>query len=353
MITALKWFSGGLWPPFFVLLILSGCVDDDPSEPWISDSTLVVLNSIGETLSLVDLRDFSVFRDAVGTGRVPNAMVRWRDRLFVVNSGGDDITEYQIGDQLTVKGEIELAGVDRHLNPYHLAATDQYLWVSYLLADSVGRIDPVTHEETRYPVGHAPAGILVSGHHLFVANSNYDFAQATYQTGSVTVLDQSSGEWVSTLPAGVNPQKLSVKDNDEILVLCAGRHEQASEIYRYSLIDLSLLGVIQLETDLLDLAFTADNVCWIAAGGWSGGSSDLTGRVYGYDWPDLLDNSESPTPQYAIATHRGAMSLLPLTDTELLVATVGGGRVDLISGTGLLRSLVSGDGPLSLLLLTP
>lgn len=107
-------------------------------------------------------------------------------------------------------------------------ASGQKGYVSTLFDNSVLVVDLENHERTgtRIEVGNNPQQMVIVGDQLYVANSGFGYDQ------SVTVIDTSSDEVVTTLTVGAGPTRMEVDSENRIWVVANGRMAYDEEYNR-------------------------------------------------------------------------------------------------------------------------
>jgi hypothetical protein len=324
------------------LWFMTSCdTTEDPEFSYSPGDTLVVTLNSGqsETLSLINISDNDILQHAAGTGRVPNDMLFLRDTLYLLNSSQQSISIYSMRPEPVHLREIALGSQDVNLNPWNMATDGTWLWVSCFLQDQLLRVNPVSGQQQEYATGHAPEGVLCHAGLVIVTNSNYNFTSYSWGEGSITIRESVSGDLLTTVAVDLNPQRLLLTPAGNLGVMCTGDYTGSGSILELEWGSWNVIQRRELDSDPLDACFQGDTLL-VAIGGWDG-TGELPGMVCQMDW---TTGAWLYSPSEPLATHRGAMGLLPLR-SGFLVACYGSGLVDRFDGDGLMiESWAAGDG---------
>ena len=130
-----------------------------------------VVNTLGESLSIIDLQNQIVLQPPKPLGLFPNDIRLRNDKAYVINSGLNDIRIFDLNTQNSLGG-IDLGS---GTNPYRLDfVNDSIAAVSMWLVDSVYLVNTNSRQIIqRVRVGTSPEGIKYYQGKVFVANSGY------------------------------------------------------------------------------------------------------------------------------------------------------------------------------------
>ena len=178
--------------------------------------TLYVINTLGRTLSALDLENGTMTQDLVALGQMPSHILAREAELLVLNSSPAELTLFD-GLTLTVTGQVALP---EGSNPYQMAIHGDRILVTLLMADQVAVVDPVRREVLGLiPVGKAPQGILVTAERAWVANTG---GYPDYAGSSLSCIDLRRNEVFAELPLPANPQVVREGPDGRLYVLCSG-----------------------------------------------------------------------------------------------------------------------------------
>ncbi len=179
--------------------------------------TLYVENSLARTLSRLNLEDGTIRQNILELGQVPNQLLAYRERLFVLNSSPAEIMVID-ARSVTVESRIPLP---EGSNPYHMALVgSRRIYVTLLLANQVAVVDLEKQQTTRLiDVGTGPQGLMVDQHMVIVANTG---GYPTYAGSSVTFIDSRTDSVTTQLPVPANPQVVRSGPDFRYYVLCSG-----------------------------------------------------------------------------------------------------------------------------------
>ncbi|MGQ0721442.1 MAG: FlgD immunoglobulin-like domain containing protein [Candidatus Eiseniibacteriota bacterium] len=180
-----------------------------------------VLSANDAKVTRVDLDTGAVLPDVTTAGAFANRIERDADGRLgaIVSSGSDEVALFDFPTE-TVFGTVPLPAGS---NPWTAEIVGTRVFVTCLLTDTLYEIDATTLAVTdSAATGTAPEGIAVTGGHLYVANTGFDFGTFGYGPGTVTVLDLDDLSEVATVPVSVNPQDCLVASDGNVHVVCTG-----------------------------------------------------------------------------------------------------------------------------------
>ncbi|MEL6822506.1 MAG: FlgD immunoglobulin-like domain containing protein [Calditrichota bacterium] len=182
------------------------------------DLKALVLNTIGENVSEVNLTSGAVNSNATTAGLFTN-QIRVQDGIaYVVNSGLNEVQIFNPQDYTSL-GTID---VGNSTNPWAIEfLTGNEAAVSLLLTDQVAIVDIATQQViTNISVGNGPEGMIFRDGMLYVANSGFN--GTGYDPGTVSVIDVASRIVVDTIDVNINPQALGFDSQGRLIVCTTG-----------------------------------------------------------------------------------------------------------------------------------
>lgn len=158
-------------------------------------------------------------REVAVTGSALNSMRRDGDEIFVVESGDNTVSRFDVQT-----GRYDpLVDVGNERGPWDLFVTADELWITNYIASSVTVADRASGEVIDEIVGEeldGPAGVAVLDDVVYVGNTEYHGEE--YGPGSIAVLDRASHEVLGVVAAQrQNPQSLDVV-GDRVVVVDSG-----------------------------------------------------------------------------------------------------------------------------------
>lgn len=263
----------------FLTIILISC-DDSTNNPPIENvgKTLYALNGSAETLSKINMKDSSVTKDIVITGLIPNRVRIFDERIYIVSSGEDNIKVIDPEDDTTV---LETIGLNSGSNPWDIAfANTTKAYVSNLETNTVSVIDLYTNTVVKdINVGQKPEGIIYQDGKIYVTNTGYTGWGQPYSNPSVSVIDVTTDEVISTISTPINPQDLVFAPDGKLHVVCTGDYGAA--VGKIAIIDIntsSMVDSVIIGGSPGDIAITKDGIGYCAA--WGDG---INGYLYSYN----------------------------------------------------------------------
>jgi len=314
-----------------------------------SDPTAYVVNNLGETLSKINLKTDAVVNDILPLGRAPgsapNQIVIRGTLAYVVNSLTSEIQIIDLKTESTA-GYIDM-GEGR--NPFWMAFSDpdtQYAWVTCSMVDSLFKVDLKNKNLIAgYPIGVWPEGILILDSLAYVCIAAFDILTYTYGQGKVVIFDTRTNSIIKELNAGTNPQYITLDNQGEIYVSCTGDYWSTWGIV-YS-IDPALNEIkdsIPIGGSPGQIAVSADDVGWLAAGGWG-----TEGLIFLFDSraDTLIMGGDDPLQ---VPGDAGIISLVDFQDSTVLACAFQADELIKVdsSSVSVLKSYLVGDGPIHL-----
>jgi hypothetical protein len=290
------------------------------------------VNTLGESLSKINLENHSVTANAATLGLFTNQVVVRGEKAYVVNSG---VNEIQVIDLATLNtsGNID-AG--QGTNPWAMEfINDTLAAVSLLFTNQVVFINVNTGEIVKtVTVGIGPEGLLYYNGKVYVANSGFVFPG--FEPGVVSVINMNDFS-VSEIPVGVNPQALEVDSQGNIIVACTGNYADIGG--ELDIIDSSADTVLHAESINASITFVAVNSAdkaYLATYGSGVLVYDLPSRQLELDESNALP---------------GGPGLAIDFQNNVYISDFGADTVRVFSPShNLLNAYLVGDGPISIAL---
>jgi len=330
---------------FAAITLISGCEGDSsagPGEQYASISAWVV-NSLGQTLSKLNLETGQVTNNIVETGEGANEILIEGDKAYVVNSLENN---FQIIDLITGQtiGTIEIL---QGVNPYYAALEGtERAFVSNLLSGNVSVLDLAANSETGViNTGGIPEGVCVAGDYLYVTDV-VDYS-GNWQPGKVYAYDLATLTLQSTATVGINPQIVKMGPDGNLHVICTGDYNTVvGEVDIVDPISMMVMQSMTLGGTPGSLVFTSDGIGYVGGGGWSG-----DGSVYSYDALTYTVVHDSNDP---IVVPSPALGLSITQDDNVLVCCFNSDELVKLDSAGeLLGTYAVGDGPISVAVFVP
>lgn len=269
-----------------VIFILPGRADTPRS--------LYVLNNLGRSLSMMELRSGQIQNNVITVGDVPNKIYSKDGKIYVVNSTPASITIID-GSNKQILRTINLA---EGSNPWDMAFVGAgRAYVSNLLANSITILDLAIGDSLgSISVGNAPEDILVVNNTAYVANSG---GYPGYTPSTVSVIDILNDMVTKTLDVPANPQALALAPDGTVHVVCTGNY--ADQSGRVAIIDpYADTDYTPLVTDTIAIGGTPGDIAITPAGkaylsDWGNGTN---GFLYSYNvFSDSINHGVSnPLP---------------------------------------------------------
>ncbi len=282
------------------LFFVGSCKKEQPTSPEIPELTepvLLVVNSLGETLSLIYLNDGKVDNNILTLGLWTNHIVinSAENIAYVVNSGENNVQVINLAS-LT---DVCMIDVGIGQNPYRMAIIDTLGFVTNFLTNTVSVIN--LNEDCvvdTIPVGIAPEGILVHRNKVYVTNTGYSYG--TYAQGTVSVIDINTRQVEATINVPTNPQEIASDPVGNLHIVCTGDYTSgaAGKIVVIDTDTRCIIDTVLLGGSPCGVVFTSEEIAYVV-GYWGG--------LMSYKWTDgtVLHNVDNP-----IINKDGFMSIL-------------------------------------------
>ena len=330
-----------LFPVFALALALFSCSEDkNPAAPTDTLNAVYVVNSLGESVSLIDLDTDSVYNDIYTTGQAPSEIEYHDGTLFVVNSTSNSFQSIDIGADSS--HAIEL-GAGR--NPAYFAFIDENrVAVTNWQSATVTIVDLAAGAvETEIPVGNGPWDVLYHDGRLYVGVSNIDYSTYAVGQGQIFVINSEDYSIEDTIDVDDNPGRIFLDQQGEINVVCIGDYFITwGTVVRIDPADNTLIGSFPLGGSPGYAAMDEDGIVYITVWEWTGNSYLMT---YDSNTETVLHDSANPItiPGYAA----GLQGLTIDKDGNIYVCCSGGFNqvLKIDAGGNLLNTYDVGDGP--------
>ncbi len=259
-----------------VMTILTLLIPSCTRNPYIAPSSrevpdpereLFVINGLAETVSLIEPESRTIYHDVLQTGQWPNHLLYYEGRLYLVNSGDNNIVVYD-ENSFEEKGEIYLGAGS---NPWMIirAGSGSTGYVPNFVAGEVAVVDLAELEVLgRIPVGAGPEGGAYQNGKVYVCNTAWDYQLFEFREGTVSVIDTGSNEVTAAISVGKNPQSvIPFPDLKEVHIVCTGKNGGADA-------DDGSVYIVDTDTDevkeIIDVGGSPS---------WSRGALDTTNKI--------------------------------------------------------------------------
>ena len=300
-------------------------------------SRLLVLNSLAETISEINLETGNISQNIAITGVAPNAIYLSEngENLFVLNSSSSSL---QIFDAETVaqQSTFDLGSGN---NPWAMAMQENIGFVTNFQTSTASKIILNSGEIlTTFDVPGTPEGIIFHDEKLYIACPDFDFDYWTYGQGKVRVFSASTLAQIEEFDVHTNPQSLLI-DNGNLHVLCTGDYWSEFGVVDVINLQTGEIASLNLGGSPGNFAINENGIVAVGAGGW-----DTEGYVFSYDANSLEILRDANNP---ILVGPGAGNVSAL-DSDFFISCFSDDRIYKINQDGeILDSFLVGDGPVA------
>jgi DNA-binding beta-propeller fold protein YncE len=247
-----------------------------------SMDNVYVLNTLSQNLSVVNPATGDVTPDAAALGLYTNDIKIRNNRIYVANSGINEIQVIDINSLQTVNSFDTGTGTNPYLMEF---INDSTIAVTLLFTNEVAFINLESGEITKIQTGSGPTGLKYTDGLLYVCNTNF-ITFGEYGPGTIDVIDPSTLTHVDTITVGTNPNLIDVNSGEDFFVLSTGNYADIpSKIFRLDKFSHEVTDSISIQGDpsLSNMFIDQLNRMFLTLS-----SSDEYGNIIVYD----LDKSE-------------------------------------------------------------
>ena len=197
--------------------------EDDPEKKDTPEAALAlyVMNAIGVTLSQVDLETDAVTNDVATLGQWPNQVIFHNGKVYVVNSGTNNIMIFDPDNNFAAETPIALGDGNNPMNMVFYDNTTAY--VSCSMSNKVLKINlSAKTVDAEIDAGVGTTGICLANGKIYATNTAYDGATWSYGQGTVTVINGATGAVATTIDVFTNPQAAATDPDGFVHVVCTG-----------------------------------------------------------------------------------------------------------------------------------
>jgi DNA-binding beta-propeller fold protein YncE len=206
-----------------VALFVVSCEKTDDTvtpPPTAAGQTIYLINSLGMTISSIDIQKDTIYNTSTTIGKWANQIVYYSGKLYVVSSF---LNAVQVFDASTFALASTIS-LGTGTNPMCIAVlNDQKAYVTCSQTNAVKVINLTTGAVTKtIPTGVGTTGILIYNSKVYVANTAFNSTNFTYGQGTVQVINTTADTVAKTINVATNPQALALDPDNKIHIVCTG-----------------------------------------------------------------------------------------------------------------------------------
>ncbi len=253
------------------------------TKPLSKDGNIFLINGLGDvgTLSVID-SECVIANDVLSLGKWPNHIFEHDGRLYVTNSGNNNVQIIETGTQQSV-GSIELSDFS---NPMKSLISNRKLYATNMFGTGIDVYD--LDKGTLYtitldgiPMENGTDAILSSGNLIFTGVKNYSYDPdtwlTTYKSEHIAVIDALADTIVTFFEAGINIADMLINEEKELHVLSKGNNDDIGGFVRIFDLpddDFDTYSTIELGSQPGAFAINSEGMVYVAV---SGLNADWTG----------------------------------------------------------------------------
>lgn len=207
-----------------------------------------VLNSGSQTVTEINLDNQIVNNSFLSIGLNSNQIVVNNNRIWVVNSGDNNIKAY---NRLSGAQE-KTYTLDNSSKPWNMLETDDAIYVTGMMNSKLYRILKSDDSITTLDMIYGPEGMLLYNNKIYVVCSGYN-SQIYYQ-GRINIVNQNTFTQEDQIDVPTNPQAIVKDNNNHIYVVSSGNYSY--ETGKLTKIDPSSISV----SNIYDIGGTPNSI---------------------------------------------------------------------------------------------
>ncbi len=334
----MKRFCIGTMAIVLVAALFSACEkkDDTVSPPPTSTAqTVYVINSLGMTVSVIDVSKDTIYNNIATIGKWANQIVHYNGKLYVVSSFINGVQVFDASTYTKV-GTIDLG---TGTNPMCIAIlSDTKAYVTCSQSNCVKVVNPTAYTVTKtINTDVGTTGILIANNKVYVTNSAFNSSNYTYGQGTIQVINTTADTVAKTINVATNPQALALDPDGMIHALSTG--DYFSVMGTISIINPSTDAV----TSTIDIGGSPGNIAISSSRVAYCGMFSSGMITYNTSTKAIINSSTSPL------LGNGASSVVFDNSGNVYVADFSNDKVyKLNSSNTLVKTYLAGDGPIGL-----
>jgi len=215
---------------------------------------IYVVNALGDQGTISRLENGAISNNIANTGKFPNDIKYHNGKLFVLNSGTNNVKIYD-EPSLADAGSCELQAAGS--NPWKMAISNSKIYITSLYGTGVevwttgGVFVKTITIPGLTPYAGTGAAFTV-GNKVFINRNNYFYDSGSgsmvYNTEKMFVINSETDEIITSFTSGVNVAAMEIDNNNKLHVLCTGNRANITGYVKtfntttYAMVDSLYLG---------------------------------------------------------------------------------------------------------------
>jgi len=179
---------------------------------------LFIVNSNSCTLSKVNIENYSVNNSFALLGEYANQVIYDRNKLYVVNSGDNNIVilNSETGQLINT---IQLGN---SVNPWNILLHNEYAYVTGLFSGKVYKVElRNTQHIIDLDVGNAPQALAIDNGLLYVSITG---GYPLYSESKIAIIDLNTFTVIDYIEVPTNPSEMVIDTNGFMHIICTGNY---------------------------------------------------------------------------------------------------------------------------------
>jgi len=309
---------------------------------------IYVVNALGDLGTISRLENGSISNNIANTGNCPNDIKYHNGKLYVLNSGTNNVKIYN-EPSLTDAGACELHAAAS--NPWKMAISNNKIYVTsfYGSGVEVWTTEGVFVKTIVIPDLNPASGtgaIFAFGNKVFVNRNNWNYSPS-YLTEKMFVLNSETDEIITSFTSGVNVAAMEIDNNNKLHVLCTGdRANIGGYVKTYNTTTYAKVDSIYLGSQPGAFCKAPNNEFLVAVSGFNADWTGFGGVMkYNANTNQVVNGS---TNLLYTNSASGVMDIFSDASGKIYLALFSQNKLAVLNGSAVTDTWTTGNGPQNL-----
>jgi hypothetical protein len=219
---------------------------------------IFVLNTNSQSISKIDTNTTTTNNSFSEIGLYGNQIIYHENRLYVVNSGDNNIQVINADTGLNI-GYINL---ENSSNPWNAVIHNDYIYISGYYTNKIYKANLNNFTDIQsVSVGNTPAGLKIYDNKLFVAISGY--AISTYLESYICVINLDNFQVIDNYLSGINAQDLVFTNGLAYILFTGNYYDVLSKIIIWNYNTNTVIKEVNTTTYLSTINLAPNNTIYL------------------------------------------------------------------------------------------